>query len=252
MDARKPTHPSYKELLALTVDGLEPTRAESVRDHLADCDACQAQFRELLRLPEAPPLPKMAIDDEEQDASWQQLAQTLRVGSPSYSPVSPPRLIRGGGDKASVLDRNQRPMRWLPMAAAVLLSGGLGLLLGRGGPTSDDVIDTVALTYFKPSDSVYRGQEKPPKKVSCPPPNGRFVWSFVPELGQGQTPKSVFVELRSNEKILASEWLGLTSEGTAELSLRRSAVPNGLYVISFRVDEKTAAFEEVKASVNCP
>lgn len=252
MDARKPTHPSFEELLALTVDGLDPARAESVRDHLADCDVCQAQFRELLRLPEAPPLPNMAIDDEEQDTSWQQLAQTLRAAGPTAAPASPPRRIQGGGDKASILDRNRRPMRWLPMAAAVLFSAGLGWFLGRGGPTSDDVIETVATTHLRSYDPVLRGETRPTAQAKCPPHNGLFVLSLTPILQQGQTPKSIFVELRSNEKILASESLPLTSEGIVELSLRRSAVPNGLYVISLRADEKAAAFGEIKVSVACP
>ncbi len=261
MKEKKPlTHPSFDELLALTVDDLGDQRAHEVREHLLDCPACLAQTRELLQLPDEAPSPEMELSDAELAMDWQRLSATLNKeeSTSKREPATRPplKILPGGQQPASpptATPPAARPARGTPMwlVAALVAGTAIGLAFGRwsSNPASSQV---VAVNNLSSTHFYQRGEPEKPQEAHCPPPGGSFVWNITPDLDGKNLPTSLWVEFRSaSGRIIALHELGVTIRGEVQLSVPRSLLPNGQYLAAVKLKEREPPIEEIPVTVEC-
>jgi len=267
MKEKKPlTHPSFDELLALTVDDLGDQRAHEVREHLLDCPACLAQTRELLRLPDEAPSPEMELSDAELAMDWQRLSATLdeEEEATQQEPYTGPQLkvLPGGLDPASpptATPPAARPARSTPiwLVAALVAGMAIGIAFGRGalfGPGTAP-LQAVALTSLASSSSFQRGELAKPKEAECPPPGGAFGLVIAPNLALGDSTKTLWVEIsKAAGQILAGKQLAISKQGDLQFLLPRSLLANGQYLVTVKrkAAEEEPTIDEMRLSVECP
>lgn len=259
MDATRPHHPSYRELLLLTLDELAAERAEAVREHLLDCAVCLAQTRELLRLPETPPLPEMAIGEEEQEAAWQRLSATLDADKkipPALVPAGSPQprfqVLSGGGESTpSPEPKLKHPFNLhRALLTAALLAAAIGF--GRWG-LAPSFEPTGAVSQFGIASKNLRGDPEPPWKVDCSQDGGNFVWVAAPSFDSSQLPPQVWGRvLAPDSRPVADLKLPVNRRGEVVFLLQRSDVPNGTYLVQIFLEKDGRLVGERNVAVHCP
>lgn len=258
MDAQRPTHPSYRELLLLSIDELPAQRAEEVREHLFECEVCLAQMRELLRLPETPPLPEMAIDDDEQEAAWQQLQAAIAAEAEKTNVRVPdppqPRLrvLSGGRQEEPSVDRPGQPFfkRFPALMVAALFLAAVGTTLWR---SANRLEPTGTVSQFDMAPRVLRGDPVAPFVVDCAQEGGSFVWIAVPRFETTEVPRTVWGQvLGPDSRVVTESQLPVNQRQEVALVLRRSQVPDGTYLIQVFLEKGGRQVGERYITVECP
>lgn len=262
MNDSKPQHPSFAELIALSIGELAPVRADEVREHLLDCPACLAQMRTLLRLPDAAPPSGREITEEEQATDWQRLQARITdderaiasTGSPPAKTVTerPFSVVPNAG---AASDRSSRPARfWQGKAAAMLLAAGFGALAVGGFwlAARDRAMQPAVWSTLKSEESYVRsGEGSEPRTLKCPADGNPFGLQFA--LGSGETPGIVFVRIAaaSGKVIHGYEAAEPDDRGIAGVTVRRNALPDGSYVLLAQRETRNAPIERFPFLVKC-
>lgn len=267
MDTKRPTHPSYQELLLLSIDELPPRRAEEVREHLIECEACLAQMRELLRLPETPPLPEMAIDDDEQDVAWQRLQSAIAskgsdelddirapLPMPAISPRQPLHSLKGVHQ--ADLPAGRPPKRFFEgypaLLAAAMLAAAIGLGLGRWILPAR-ISNSGVTTQIGSSKMTLRGEPVESVRSACPTSDGSFVWVVTPMYSSVQTPEKIWGKVwDANSRLVTHLELLVSPTGESTLIFQRSDLPNGTYLLQIFLTRDGPIAYEFAVVVECP
>ena len=202
MNTSMPLHPTFEELLHLTVDELPAERAAEIREHLLDCPACLEKARELLRLPDEPPEARLEVSDSQQEAAWQRLTKAIAaedLQNLENAATHPPAPVQGDtpgpAHPAPLPFVKPATSRYaLPLAAVLAL--GIGIAFGRFDHSGG--VRGAALTGLSSDATFHRGENDPGTVANCPPENGTFVWVMVPEFSNGAAPSSVSVVIRAD------------------------------------------------------
>lgn len=239
MKNSQPQHPTFDELVALTIDELPSRRAHEIREHLLDCEECLAQMRELLRLPEAPPSPDLVISDSEQAAAWSRLAATLDAEDAKAIGETPPplRALPGSAPSKPMAEpRAVAPRRfsvgWLPLAATILLSAGLGYLARQPESPEKDPVAGAEVAYLISQEFLLRGEgEAEDSSVKCPPVGGTYVWVMTFTKQPADATEAQVTLLRKGGETIRLSPKPINDKGQVVLALPWDLIDDGKYTV---------------------
>lgn len=250
MNESKPNHPTFEELLALTVDELPAERADEVREHLLGCPECLAQARELLSFSDEPPTPQQAIGVAEEERAWQRLKTEIE-GPPAVAPLRFERPLPS---------RAPRTKLWsLPVAAvlsaAVGLLGGLVLRSPGGGESDESLELSAGAPTFFGSAAATLGSSPQPKLTTaiCPRPGGTFVWVLPFVRPPAEAREAELTMHRDGAVFFGPIELAINERSQVVLVRPSKRIPNGEYSIELEAKGAAGEVKELlRVSVACP
>ena len=265
MNNSKPSHPSFAELLALTVDELPPQRADEIREHLLDCAACLAQMRELLRLPESPPSPDFVISDADQAAAWSRLSATLDAeDAEEIAEKQPPlRALPGGVPSKPMAPPVAQPragaarrfsVGWLPLAAMLLVSAGIGYLARQPHFPQKDPAAGAEVTHLLSQEFLLRGPAGTDDSgAECPPAGGTYVWVMTFTKRPADATEAQVTLLRQGGVAIPLSPKQINDKGQVVLALPWDSIENGKYTVELAAGGDAAPIrEQFPITVDCP
>ncbi len=252
MNAKRPLHPDFDELLALVMGELPPDRAEEVREHLLECPECLAQARELVNFSDRPPSPEQEIGEAEVEAAWRRLQVTVgeeEAGAPAPPVPNRPFEILPGRSPGPATTPRQAPFR--PRGVYALLAAAV-TALAIGGYWLFSPSPETTWTGLQLQDQ-YRliPPDAEPERLKCPPAKGRFGVRFA--ITSGETPKRVWVGIATPEGRLVHEPVELRPDqrGVVQFPIERSWVPDGRYELQVHRDQLNGPLEVGLFEVEC-
>jgi hypothetical protein len=220
--------PTAEELLDYRDGRMDPAARQSLEERLAiDPDAARA-LADLAAFPEVEPAPGVAeLTEEEVERRWQTLHEKLEELPPpaavpapvASSPAGSPR-IEAPAHRAS---RRAPVLRLAAAAALVLAAGWIGFLSGRASRPSP-VNVSVALVELTPLEES-GARSLPPVNVSGSPEEVVLVLG-LPAANELPEYRVEIVDAQG-VRLWSGGGLRPTPLGTVQLSIQRSALPEG-------------------------
>jgi anti-sigma-K factor RskA len=191
-----PVHPT-DELALYALDALEGAEREAVEAHLASCSACATEVEA-----HQATLAALATDEAPPPAVWQRIAAGIgATGIPTPLPVMPSAPVAPPPPTAPVTSgpthlrpRSRDGRRWALVgavaAAALVVGGAVGVVLGSNRDEPDDLAELAAAALDDPDAGVATlatGDGRPAARVVVDEGTGYVLVDDLPVLGPGET-----------------------------------------------------------------
>ncbi len=219
--------PTPEELLAWRDDRLDREARDLLAAKLAVYPDAARALADLAAFPDVRPAPGTPeLSDAEVDAGWESFRRRLETLPPpvAHRPASPS-VLPFPDPVPARLAHPARPARWLQAIAAVLLLAtgfGAGHLVGtRPSPPAANVV----IAQLDPLDDAGAATRAAPAEVELAPGAGGLVLILAFPETRGYPTYTAEILDHRGRRLWVVDGLEVTSLGTVQLSLDRSAVP---------------------------
>jgi hypothetical protein len=255
MKSSSAQHPTFDDLLALSLDELPPGRSVEVREHLLDCPSCLQQIRGLAQFPNSPPEPQMEIVETEATDAWNRLDTILNPSKEAQPQVRP--FHDTSGQVVQIGNRRTGTARWRPsplwLAAALLVGAGIGLLARRPFSVETDPAAGAGLTHLISQEFQLRGPaEADDSDAKCPPAGGTYVWIMTFTKRPADEKEAQVTLLRQGGATIRLSPKPINDKGQVVLALPWERIENGKYTVELAAEgDGEPIREQFPISVDC-